>query len=226
MCWWRISRRLAVVAPVFTSSLPRQNQIQLALSGACFLRQSWIAAHGRQRPRPHFSLTLVRGAARIGACKVRLSCGGSVLRGVYSKPRLRSLEVPMSLRKSLRGQFVRIARVLTIFAVIVLLPGLSLAQTTDPLVGTWNITVTLTSGCMTNCKYIGMAAFNQGGTVVEQLGSAVEYSGLGYVDRTALGKWWRPTTGANPHEFKAKNFVFNSTGVLSATIIGTSAVTV
>ena len=130
----------------------------------------------------------------------------------------------MSLRKSLRGQFVRIARVLTIFALIVLLPGLSLAQTTDPLVGTWNITVTLTSGCMTNCKYIGILAFNEGGTLVEQRGTAVEYSSLGYVDRTALGKWWRPTTGA--HEFKAKNFVFNSTGVLSATIIGTSAVTV
>ena len=132
----------------------------------------------------------------------------------------------MSLRKSLRNQYVRIARVLSIFAVIVLLPGLSLAQTNDPLVGTWNITVTLTSGCMTNCKYIGMVAFNQGGTVVEQLGTAVEYSGLGYVDRTALGKWWRPTTGANPHEFKAKDFVFNSTtGELSATIIGTSAIT-
>ena len=119
-------------------------------------------------------------------------------------------------------RFAKIASVLTIFGVMGLLPSFSLAQTTDPLVGTWNINVTVTGGCATNCKYIGVVVFNEGGTVVEQRGTAVEYSGLGYVDRTALGNWWRPTTGT--HEFKAKNFVFNSTGELSAIIIGTSGV--
>jgi len=120
--------------------------------------------------------------------------------------------------------FARIARVLTIFGVMSLLPGFSLAQTTDPLVGTWNIDVTVTGGCTSNCKYIGVVAFNEGGTVVEQRGTAVEYYSLGYVDRTALGKWWRSTTG-HPYDFKAKNFVFNSTGELSATIIATAGVT-
>jgi hypothetical protein len=84
--------------------------------------------------------------------------------------------------------FGRIARLLTIFGVMGLLPSFSLAQTTDPLVGTWNINVTVTSGCATNCKYIGVVVFNEGGTVVEQRGTAVEYSGLGYVDRTAFRK--------------------------------------
>ena len=123
-------------------------------------------------------------------------------------------------------RFVKIARVLTVFGVMSLFPGFSLAQTTDSLIGTWNINVTVTSGCTTNCKYIGVVVFNEGGTLVEQRGTAVEYSGLGYVDRTALGHWWRPTTGTYSHEFKAKNFVFNSTtGELSAIIIATSGAT-
>jgi hypothetical protein len=108
---------------------------------------------------------------------------------------------------------------------MVLLPASSLAQTMDPLVGTWNITVTVTGGCTSDCRYIGIVVFNAGGTIVEQRGTAVEYSGLGYVDRTALGNWWRPTTGTYSHEFKAKNFVFNSTsGELSAKVIATSGV--
>src|SRR5262249_44538747 len=128
-------------------------------------------------------------ATETGLAKCVYRAGDPFSEAYTLKNRLRSLEVPMSLRKSPRGQFVRIARVLTIFPVLVLFLGLSLAQTPDPLVGTWNITVTLTSGCMTNCKYIGILAFNEGGTLVEQRGTAVEYSGLGYVDRTALGKW-------------------------------------
>jgi hypothetical protein len=108
---------------------------------------------------------------------------------------------------------------------MVLLPASSLAQTTDPLVGTWNITVTVTGSCTSNCRYIGIVVFNAGGTIVEQRGTAVEYSGLGYVDRTALGNWWRPIAGTYSHEFKAKNFVFNSTsGELSARVIATSGV--
>ena len=121
------------------------------------------------------------------------------------------------------SNFARLACVLTIFGIVGLLPGSSLAQTTDPLVGTWNIDVTITGGCTSSCKYIGVIVFDEGNTVVEQRGTAVEYSGLGYVDRTALGKWWRSTAG---YDFKAKNFVFNSTtGELSATITGTSGLT-
>jgi hypothetical protein len=123
-------------------------------------------------------------------------------------------------------RFVKIATVLTILSVMGVFPAFTLAQTTDPLVGSWNVDVIVTSGCTTNCKYIGMVVFGEGGTTVEQRGTAVEYSGLGYVDRTALGKWWRPTTGTSPYEFKAKNFVFNATtGELSATIVGTSGLT-
>jgi hypothetical protein len=122
--------------------------------------------------------------------------------------------------------FARAARLLTVFCVMGLLSGFSLAQATDPIVGTWNITVTVTAGCLTECRYIGMAIFDQGGTLIEQRGTAVEYYRLGNVDRTALGRWWRLSTGTYPHEIKAKNFVFNpTTGELSATIIGTSSVT-
>jgi len=113
---------------------------------------------------------------------------------------------------------------IAILGVIGLLPGSTLAQT-GPLVGSWNFTVTVTGGCATNCKYIGMIAFNQGGTVVEQRGTVVEYSGLGNVERTALGTW-RSTTGTPPYTFRVKNFVFDSTtGELSAFILGTSGVT-
>src|SRR5438477_2394511 len=85
-------------------------------------------------------------------------------------------------------RFAKIARVFAILGVIGLLPRFTLAQTIDPLVGSWNFKVTVTGGC-TTCKYIGMIAFNQGGTVVEQRATAVEYNGLGYVERTALGTW-------------------------------------
>ena len=121
-------------------------------------------------------------------------------------------------------RIAKIARVLAILGVLELLPGLVLAQTTNPLVGTWNFKVTVTGGCTAYCKYMGMLAFNQGGTVVEQRGTTVEYPGLGNVERTALGTW-RSTAGTPPYTFRMKNFVFDSTGKLSASILGTSGIT-
>src|SRR5437588_12576901 len=47
---------------------------------------------------------------------------------------------------------------------------------------------------------------------------------LGYVERTALGTW-RSTGGTPPYTFRMKNFVFDSTGNLSALILGTSGIT-
>jgi len=116
-------------------------------------------------------------------------------------------------------RFVKIARVFAILGVMGLLPGSTLAQT-GPLVGSWNFKVTVT-GC-TTCKYIGMIAFNQGGTAVEQRGTVVEYE-LGYVERTALGSW--RSTGTSAYRFRMKNFVFDSTGKFSGFIVGTSDVT-
>ncbi len=118
----------------------------------------------------------------------------------------------------------KIARVLAILAVLELAAGFVLAQTTNPLVGSWNFKVTVTGGCTTSCKYMGMLAFNQGGTVVEERGTVVQYYGLGNVERTALGTW-RSTTGTPPYTFRMKNFVFDSTGKLSAFILGTSGIT-
>src|SRR5437868_9982130 len=120
-------------------------------------------------------------------------------------------------------RFGKIARVLTLLGVSGLLSGFMLAQTTDPLVGSWNFNVTVTGGCTTNCKYIGMIAFSQGGTAIEQRGTVVEYYGLGNVERTALGKWRRSTTGTYPYTFTMKNFVFDSTGNLSGFIVGLSS---
>jgi hypothetical protein len=66
--------------------------------------------------------------------------------------------------------FVKIARILIIFGFAELLPGFTLTQTSDPLVGSWNFKVTISGGCKTGCKYIGMITFNQGGTAVEERG--------------------------------------------------------
>ena len=120
--------------------------------------------------------------------------------------------------------FAKIARVIAILGAIELAAGFMLAQTTNPLVGSWNFKVTVTGGCTANCKYMGMIAFNYGGTVVEQRGTTVEYYGLGNVERTALGTW-RSTGGTPPYTFRMKNFVFDSTGNLSALILGTSGIT-
>ena len=118
---------------------------------------------------------------------------------------------------------LKISRILIILVVVELLPSFTLAQTSDPLVGSWNFKVTI-NGCTTHCKYIGMIAFNQGGTAMEERGTALEYSGLGYVERTALGTW-RRTAGTPFYTFRMKNFMFDSTGQLSAFIVGTSGVT-
>ena len=114
---------------------------------------------------------------------------------------------------------------LTILALVSLLHGFTVAPTTDPLIGSWNFTVTVTGGCTSGCKYVGLIAFNQGGTVIEQRGTTVEYSGLGYVDRTSLGAWRSSTAGTHSYTFRVKNFVFDSTGKRSASIIGSSGVT-
>jgi len=119
-------------------------------------------------------------------------------------------------------RFAKMARVLAILGVIGLLPHFMLAQTTDHLVGTWNFKVIVTSGCTTNCQYIGMIAFNQGGAAVEQRGTVVDYD-LGYVERTALGSW--RSTGTSSYRFRMKNFVFDSTGTFSGFVIATSDVT-
>src|SRR5262249_44639363 len=103
-------------------------------------------------------------------------------------------------------------------------PGATLAQTTDPLVGTWNFTATVSGGCTSSCKYIGMIAFNQGGTVTEQRGTAAEYSGLGYVDRAGGGRWQRLTNATYPYTYTMKNFVFNATGNLSGIVLANSSI--
>jgi len=117
--------------------------------------------------------------------------------------------------------FAKMTRALAILGVLELAAGFVLAQTTNPLVGSWNFKVTVTGGCTTSCKYMGMLAFNQGGTVIEERATVVQYYGLGNVERTALGTW-RSTT---PYTFRVKNFVFDSTGKLSAFILGTSGIT-
>jgi hypothetical protein len=119
---------------------------------------------------------------------------------------------------------INLARTASMFCVLAaagLLPGETQAQTTDALIGTWNFNTTVT-GCTLNCKYVGLIAFNPGGTALEERGTAVEYSGLGYVDRTALGKWRRSTAGTYPYTFTMKNFIFYSTGIRSGYILGTS----
>jgi hypothetical protein len=122
-------------------------------------------------------------------------------------------------------RLAKIRNELTILGLIGLLHGFTAAQASDPLIGTWNFRVTVTGGCTSSCKYMGMLAFNQGGTLIEQRGTTVQYESLGYVDRTSLGTW-RPTAGTSSYTFRMKNFVFDSTGKLSALVVGTSGVAV
>ena len=67
---------------------------------------------------------------------------------------------------------------------------------------------------------MGMVAFNQGGVLVEQRSTAVEYDGLGYVERTLLGSW-RSTAGMPAYTFK---FDFK-TADFPLSIVGISGVT-
>src|ERR1700751_5420769 len=99
-----------------------------------------------------------------------------------------------------------------------------LAQSTNPLAAVWNLEGQLPGGGTPNGKNKGMPAFNQGGTVIEQRGTTVEYYGLGYVERTAM-RTWRSTGGTPPYTFRTKNFLFDSTGNLSALSLGTSGIT-
>ena len=55
---------------------------------------------------------------------------------------------------------MKIARVFTILGVIGMFPSFTLAQTTDPSVGSWNFKVTVTGGCTTNSKYIGIGVLS------------------------------------------------------------------
>jgi len=120
-------------------------------------------------------------------------------------------------------ELAKIRCVITLIGVVVLLHSLAAAQTSDPLIGTWNFKVIVSGECSRNCKYIGMLVFNPGGAVIEQRGTAVEYEGLGYVERISLGSW-RSTAGVPPYTFKLKNFIFDANGSLSASIVGTSGV--
>ncbi|PYX07038.1 MAG: hypothetical protein DMG85_12305 [Acidobacteria bacterium] len=55
---------------------------------------------------------------------------------------------------------MKIARVFTILGVIGMFPSFTLAQTTDPSVGSWNFKVTVTGECTTNSKYIGIGVLS------------------------------------------------------------------
>jgi hypothetical protein len=120
-------------------------------------------------------------------------------------------------------RFREISHMFAILGLIALCPNATSAQATDPLVGTWNFRVTVTSGCTSDCMYIGMLAFNQGGTVVEQRGTVVQYPGFGDFERYALGTW-RITTASLPYVFRMKNFVFDSNGKLSGYVIAMSGI--
>jgi hypothetical protein len=122
------------------------------------------------------------------------------------------------------SKLFEILRTLAILGLIGFCPSFTSAQATDPLAGTWNFKVLVTSGCSSECNYSGMLAFSQGGTVVEQRGTVIEYGGLGDIERTALGRW-RPANAMLSYTFKMKNFVFDSNGELSGYVIASSAIT-
>jgi hypothetical protein len=88
-------------------------------------------------------------------------------------------------------------------------PALTLAQTQDPIVGTWNIHGANTDG---SNPFISVMTFNVGGTTVEY-DSAGTNSSASPGKSIALGKWNKQVNGT--YTFKSQNYIYDDVGKLS-----------
>lgn len=103
----------------------------------------------------------------------------------------------------------RIGKV-AVAVMLLLLPLAVYAQNSDPLVGTWNLTFSQNG----TVHEIAVMTFNAGGTTVEYDTGGTNASASESID---LGKWVK--TGDATYRAKEENYIYDSTGNLSALAI-------
>jgi len=102
-------------------------------------------------------------------------------------------------------------------ALVLLSPIATLAQSQDPLVGTWNVIFTSSS----TVDSIAILTFNTGGTAV---GAATNGTNPSTQETVPLGKW--VNTGHRNRTFKFASFLFDTANALNTPTGGTlSAIT-
>lgn len=102
---------------------------------------------------------------------------------------------------------------------LLLLPAVVSAQGSDPIVGTWNITVSRVGQPTLVLSFMN---FNAGGTLAEFDTSGTN-SSASPGESIELGIW--SNTGGQTYTFKDENVVYDSSGKLSSLVIGTGSLT-
>jgi hypothetical protein len=98
-------------------------------------------------------------------------------------------------------------------AVLLLLPLASWAQSSDPLVGTWNLKGSQNGTTIT----IAVMTFNAGGTTIE-FDTAGTNPSASPGESIDLGVWKK--TGNQTYTFKEENATYDASGNLSALAVG------
>jgi len=96
-----------------------------------------------------------------------------------------------------------------IFALVSLSAAPALAQSQDPIIGTWNLYGANTDG---SSPFIAVMSFNAGGTTVE-FDTAGTNSSSSPGESIVLGKWSKSASGK--YTFKEQNYVYDKSGILT-----------
>jgi hypothetical protein len=107
---------------------------------------------------------------------------------------------------------------LTIAALLLLVPITGWAQSSDPLVGTWNLTGSQNGTTIV----IAVQTFHAGGTTTEFDTSGANSAGSPG-ESIDLGTW--KNTGNRTYTFKEQNYIYDSSGSLSLLAVGSCKLT-
>jgi hypothetical protein len=119
--------------------------------------------------------------------------------------------------KSMQNSVSTLFRLATA-ALLLLLPVTSQAQSSDPIIGNWN----LTGSQNRTTIVIAVMNFNLGGTTVEFDTSGTN-SAASPGESIDLGVW--KNTGSQTYAFKEQNFIYDSSGSLSELAVGACTLT-
>lgn len=106
---------------------------------------------------------------------------------------------------------------LLLVASLLLVPAAALAQGSDPIVGTWNMSF---SQIGRPAQILAIMNFNAGGTTVEFDTTGTNPSASESID---LGVW--SNTGDRTYTSRAENVTYDPSGNLSALVVGTCNLT-
>jgi hypothetical protein len=107
---------------------------------------------------------------------------------------------------------------LIVAGLFLLLPGMGWGQSSDPLVGTWNLTASQKGTPIA----IAVMNFHEGGTTTEFDTSGTN-SSASPGESIDLGTW--KNTGNGTYSFKEENFIYDSSGNLSELAAGSCNLT-